>query len=74
MIHNYLLPHEEDFETVDRDRCIRALLGVNRSFEYELLGKEDWIGRRLIADRFRARAYSCAGTRHTCGSLTPATA
>jgi 2-polyprenyl-6-methoxyphenol hydroxylase-like FAD-dependent oxidoreductase len=65
LIHNYLLPHEEDFEAVDRDQCIRALLGVNRSFEYELLGKEDWIGRRLIADRFRReRIFLCGDAAH----------
>jgi 2-polyprenyl-6-methoxyphenol hydroxylase-like FAD-dependent oxidoreductase len=65
LIHNYLLPHERDFETVDRDRCIRALLGVDASFEYELLGKEDWIGRRLIADRFRSeRVFLCGDAAH----------
>ena len=31
----------------------RTLLGVGPEFEYELLGREDWIGRRLVADRFR---------------------
>jgi len=65
LIHNYLLPDEQDFETVDRDRCIRALLGVGADFQYELLAKEDWIGRRLIADRFRdRRVFICGDASH----------
>ena len=65
LIHNYLLPHEEGFETVDRDACIRTLLGVGPEFDYELLGKEDWIGRRMVADRFRdRRAFICGDAAH----------
>jgi 2-polyprenyl-6-methoxyphenol hydroxylase-like FAD-dependent oxidoreductase len=65
LIHNYLLPHEADFESVDRDACIRTLLGVGPEFEYQLLGKEDWIGRRLVADRFRdGRAFICGDAAH----------
>ena len=60
LLHNYLLPQEPDFESVDRDACIR-LLGVGPDFEYELLGKEDWIGRRLVADRFQDRRVFIAG-------------
>jgi 2-polyprenyl-6-methoxyphenol hydroxylase-like FAD-dependent oxidoreductase len=65
LIHNYLLPGEADFESVDRDACIRTLLGVGPEFEYELLAKEDWIGRRLVADRFRdRRAFICGDAAH----------
>ncbi len=65
LIHNYLLPHEADFESVDRDASIRTLLGVGPEFEYALLGKEDWIGRRLVADRFRdRRAFICGDAAH----------
>ncbi len=65
LIHNYLLPHEQDFESVDRDRCIRGLLGVGPDFAYEILGKEDWIGRRLVADRFRdRRVFICGDAAH----------
>jgi 2-polyprenyl-6-methoxyphenol hydroxylase-like FAD-dependent oxidoreductase len=63
LIHNYLLPHETD--SVDRDTCIRALLGVGPEFVYELLGKEDWVGRRLVADRFRdRRVFICGDAAH----------
>lgn len=65
LLHNYLLPHEPDFESVDRDACIRLLLGVGADFEYELLGKEDWTGRRLVADRFQdGRAFICGDAAH----------
>ncbi len=65
LLHNYLLPGEGDFESVDRDRCIRTLLGVDAAFEYELLAKEDWIGRRLVADRFRdRRVFICGDAAH----------
>jgi 2-polyprenyl-6-methoxyphenol hydroxylase-like FAD-dependent oxidoreductase len=65
LFHNYLLPHEPDFDSVDRDRCIRLLLGVGAEFEYELLSKEDWIGRRLVADHFSAgRVFLCGDAAH----------
>jgi 2-polyprenyl-6-methoxyphenol hydroxylase-like FAD-dependent oxidoreductase len=61
LVHNHLMPHEEDFEAVDRDASIRNILGVGAEFEYEILSKEDWIGRRLVADRFRDRRAFIAG-------------
>ena len=65
LIHNYLLPHEPDFDSVDRDACIRLLLGVGAAFEYDLLRKEDWIGRRLVADRFHdRRVFICGDAAH----------
>lgn len=65
LLHNYLLPHEKDFEAVDRDRCIRAILGVDGHFQYEVLAKEDWIGRRLVADKFRdRRVFICGDAAH----------
>lgn len=65
LIHNYLLPDETDFESVDRDFWIRALLGVDESFEYEVIRQEDWIGRRLVANRFRQdRVFICGDAAH----------
>ncbi len=65
LIHNYLRPGEEDFETVDRDRCIRLILGVGDNFAYDIISKEDWIGRRLLADRFRdRRVFLCGDAAH----------
>lgn len=65
LVHNYLLAHEKDFESVDRDACIRLLLGVNEAFEYELLQREDWIGRRLVASHLRdRRIFLCGDAAH----------
>jgi len=65
LVHNYLLPGEADFDSVDRDACIRLLLGVDSSFQYELLAKEDWIGRRLVVDKMRSeRVFICGDAAH----------
>jgi 2-polyprenyl-6-methoxyphenol hydroxylase-like FAD-dependent oxidoreductase len=65
LIHNYLFPHEHDFAAVDRDRAIRAILGVGAELEYEILSKEDWVGRRLVADKFRERrVFICGDAAH----------
>jgi 2-polyprenyl-6-methoxyphenol hydroxylase-like FAD-dependent oxidoreductase len=65
LIHNHLNRAEETFESVDRDESIRNILGVGPDFKYEVLSKEDWVGRRLVADRFRqARAFICGDAAH----------
>jgi 2-polyprenyl-6-methoxyphenol hydroxylase-like FAD-dependent oxidoreductase len=65
LMHNYLTSDESDFDSVDRDWAIREILGVDSRFEYEILSKEDWIGRRLVADRFRERrVFICGDASH----------
>ncbi len=65
LVHNYLRPDETSFDAVDRDRCIRLILGVGEDFEYSVISKEDWIGRRMVADRFhRGRAFICGDAAH----------
>jgi FAD binding domain len=50
---------------VDRDACLRTILGAGPEFRYELLGREDWVGRRLVADRFRdRRIFLCGDAAH----------
>jgi 2-polyprenyl-6-methoxyphenol hydroxylase-like FAD-dependent oxidoreductase len=61
LVHNYMKPDEPDFDSVDRDACIRTILGVNGDFRYDIISKEDWVGRRLIADKFRDRCAFIAG-------------
>jgi 2-polyprenyl-6-methoxyphenol hydroxylase-like FAD-dependent oxidoreductase len=61
LVHNYMKPDEGDFERVDRDACIRTVLGVGPDFRYDIISKEDWVGRRLIADKFRDRSTFIAG-------------
>jgi 2-polyprenyl-6-methoxyphenol hydroxylase-like FAD-dependent oxidoreductase len=65
LVHNYLREEEADFESVDRDWAIRTILGVGADFRYEVLSKEDWFGRRLVADRFRRdRVFLCGDAAH----------
>jgi 2-polyprenyl-6-methoxyphenol hydroxylase-like FAD-dependent oxidoreductase len=65
LVHVYLKPGVTDFEAVDRDQAIRTVLGVDGSFAYDLLSKEDWIGRRLIVDRMRRdRVFICGDASH----------
>ena len=65
LLHNYLRDDEPDFESVDRDWAIRQILGVGDDFQYEILSKEDWFGRRLVADKFRdRRVFICGDAAH----------
>jgi 2-polyprenyl-6-methoxyphenol hydroxylase-like FAD-dependent oxidoreductase len=61
LIHNYLRDDEADFESIDRDWAIRTILGVGSDFQYEMLSKEDWMGRRLVADKLRLGRVFIAG-------------
>jgi 2-polyprenyl-6-methoxyphenol hydroxylase-like FAD-dependent oxidoreductase len=61
LVHNYLKPGELDFDSVDRDACIRTILGVGPDFQYDIISREDWYGRRLIANKFRDRSAFVAG-------------
>jgi 2-polyprenyl-6-methoxyphenol hydroxylase-like FAD-dependent oxidoreductase len=61
LVHNYMKAGEGDFDSVDRDACIRTILGVGADFKYEVISKEDWFGRRLIANRFRKACAFIAG-------------
>jgi 2-polyprenyl-6-methoxyphenol hydroxylase-like FAD-dependent oxidoreductase len=65
LMHNYLTSDETDFDSVDRDWAIREILGVDSHFRYEIISKEDWIGRRLVADRLRdRRVFICGDAAH----------
>ena len=65
LVHNHLNAHEPDFDAVDRDSSLRAILGVDKNFAYEVLAKEDWIGRRLVASRLRkGRAFIAGDSAH----------
>lgn len=61
LVHNHLNAEEPDFDSVDRDWSLRQILGVAADFEYEVISKEDWVGRRLVANRFRDRNVFIAG-------------
>src|SRR6516165_6723823 len=58
VIHNFL-------PATDRDRSVREILGVGAAFAFEILGQEDWTGRRMLADRFRdRRVFLCGDAAH----------
>ena len=61
LVHNHLNAEEPEFDSVDRDRSIREILGVGADFRYEVISKEDWVGRRLVANRFRDGRVFIAG-------------
>lgn len=64
LIHNWR-PPGENLAALDRDRCIRQILGVPSTFKFEVLGQEDWTGRRMIAERFRdRRVFLCGDAAH----------
>jgi len=65
LIHNFLYNGEAEFNSIDRDWAIRAILGVGPDFRYEVISKEDWVGRRLVADKFRdRRVFLCGDAAH----------
>ena len=61
LIHNFLYNDEPDYDLVDRDWAIRNIIGAPLDFEYEIISKEDWIGRRLVADKFQKGRVFIAG-------------
>jgi 2-polyprenyl-6-methoxyphenol hydroxylase-like FAD-dependent oxidoreductase len=65
LIHDFLYRGEQDFEAVDRDFAIRAILGVGSDFVYEVISKKNWCASRLVADRFRdRRVFLCGDAAH----------
>jgi hypothetical protein len=65
LIHNFLYGGEPEFDSIDRDWAIRTILGVGPEFRYEIISREDWIGRRLVSDRFGdRRAFICGDAAH----------
>ena len=73
-MHNHLNADEPEFDSVDRDWAIRQILGVGAGFDYEVISKEDWVGRRLVATASETARVFIAATPRTCGCRTPATA
>jgi hypothetical protein len=65
IMHNYLYRGETDFDAVDRDRALREILGVDPGFRYDVISKEDWVSRRLVAEKLRdRRAFICGDAAH----------
>ncbi len=65
LVHAYMKDEETDFDAIDRDRGIRDILGVGAEFRYAVISHEDWVGRRLLADKFRdRRVFLCGDAAH----------
>ena len=65
LVHAYMKDEETDFDAIDRDRGIRDILGVGLDFRYDIISREDWVGRRLLADKFRdRRVFLCGDAAH----------
>lgn len=64
LVHNWISP-DDNLSTLDRELCVRQILGVDPDFHFEILGREDWTGRRMIADQFREqRVFLCGDAAH----------
>ena len=64
-VQNYSYHGEPDLASVDREWAIRMILGVGPEFQIEILQEEDWIARRLVADRFQdRRIFICGDAAH----------
>lgn len=64
-VQNYSYHGEPDLASVDRDWAIRMILGVGPDFQIEVLAAEDWIARRLVADKFQdRRIFICGDAAH----------
>ena len=63
--HNFLYRGETDIDSVDRDWALREILGVGPEFRYEVISKEDWLSRRLVADKLHdRRVFICGDAAH----------
>jgi 2-polyprenyl-6-methoxyphenol hydroxylase-like FAD-dependent oxidoreductase len=61
LVHRSLGARQTEFADLDFDQSIRDVLGVGPDFSWEVLNHEDWVGRRLVAERFRDGAVFIAG-------------
>jgi len=63
--HNFLYRGEADVAAVDRDWALRQILGVGADFEYTVISTEDWVARRLVADKLcDRRVFICGDAAH----------
>jgi 2-polyprenyl-6-methoxyphenol hydroxylase-like FAD-dependent oxidoreductase len=61
LVHNHLNPTSRSSIRSTATSRMRSILGVGPDFAYEVISKEDWVGRRLVANRFRDRRVFLAG-------------
>lgn len=61
LVHRALPLGTTDFTALDADQSIRDALGVGPDVEYEVVKHEDWVGWRLVSERFRDGRVFIAG-------------
>jgi 2-polyprenyl-6-methoxyphenol hydroxylase-like FAD-dependent oxidoreductase len=61
LVHRSLPRGVREFEALDFDQSIRDVLGVGPALTWDVLNHEDWVGRRLVAERFCDRNVFIAG-------------
>ncbi len=59
-VHNFLYNGEE-YGEIDQDWAVRQILGVGPEFEFEVINSENWMGRRMVADKMREGRVFIAG-------------
>ena len=60
-----VLTEGETADSVDRDFELRRLLGVDEDFPLEIVSRQDWTARRLVADKIReGRVFICGDAAH----------
>ncbi len=65
LVHRGVSDEMESFDSVDPDQSIRDVLGVGDEFTYEIVQNQDWIGRRLVAERFKSgNVFICGDAAH----------
>jgi 2-polyprenyl-6-methoxyphenol hydroxylase-like FAD-dependent oxidoreductase len=65
LIHHFLRPGERSSSALDHDRGVREILGVGPSFAFDILSREDWTARRMLAEHFRnGRVFLCGDAAH----------
>jgi len=63
IVHKFVSPDAE--LPTDREAAVRGVLGVPPTFSFQILVCDDWIGRRMVADRFRdKRVFLCGDAAH----------
>ncbi len=54
--------NNEEYGEIDQDWAIRyQILGVGPEFEFEVISQENWMGRRMVADKMRGERVFIAG-------------
>ncbi len=55
----------KDIDNIDLEQSIRDVFGVDDNFTWEIVHHQDWIARRMVAERFRVQnVFVCGDAAH----------